>query len=121
MKGSLSIMNDPTGLIKKVFATILIMFSLLAGFYALTKYFTTREIHDIAFAQQAKDLSSHKKSDRVNSAQQQINFLQNQETLLKRELRYTTDLIEKTEIQEDLEDVKQQKRDSQKFLKELKK
>jgi len=118
MKGSLRIMND---MIKKVLSGVLVMFAILAGFYALTKYFTTREIHDIAFAQQAKDLSSHKKADQVNQTQTQINFLQNQETLLKRELRYTTDLKEKSEIEEDLDEVKLQRRDAQKQLKELKK
>lgn len=105
--------------IKKVASGILIVFSLLAGFYGLTKYFTTREIHDIAFAQQAKDLLNHKLADQINQVQSQVIFLQNQETLLKRELRYTSNISEKREIQEEIEEVKQQRRQSQKFLKDL--
>lgn len=109
-------MPGKNGTIKKTIAGVIVLLSLCAGFYAANKYWTPREIFNIACAGTTQALRGIQKNIQIQRAQDQVIFLQNQINALYQTKAIMQTATEKQNIQRMINSLEQQKLDSHKRM-----
>ena len=109
-------MPEGNGTIKKTIAGVLVFLSLCAGFYAANKYWTPREIFNIACAGTTQALKGIQKNNQIQRAQDQVIYLQNQINALLQTKAIIRTPSEKQNIQNMINSLEQQKLDAHKRM-----
>ena len=107
--------------IKQVVKYILICFALLAGLYGSTKYFVTHEVFSMFCSHAAERFQRINEKEYVRDLKRQVNDLKQQEIYQTQFKRLEVDTRKKAEIQLEIIDIKSNRRNLEKQIRDLEK
>lgn len=119
--------EEKNGIIKKVVAGVLICFSLLAGYYAIWKFFTPREVFDMSceaaekrFKVTDQKIEQEQKEGQLRILEQQQLYLEAREINQMQFIELETDEMRKLKKQKLLEKIQKDKEKNDERIYKLK-